>query len=151
MLVYVVALRDFMTAALSTPLAQAPQASTMLVRRMRMAESEYFRYNLKTNMWEGLKQYAISGHNTGPCPYGYAEDRTPHPNPMKASMGATRARLVRHPGQARWIILIFDWRAYEKLSVSGIARRLTELGAPPPGKGQAWSTSTVNGILRNPK
>jgi hypothetical protein len=40
--------------ATSEPIdVQAPQASTMLVRRMRMAESEYFRYNLKTNMWEG--------------------------------------------------------------------------------------------------
>ncbi len=73
--------------ATSEPIdVQAPAASTMLVRRMRMAESEYFRYNLKTMMWEGLQQYAISGHNTGPCPYGYLEDRTPHPNPLKASM-----------------------------------------------------------------
>src|SRR5579862_5552967 len=107
---------------------QAPQASTLLVRRMRMAESEYFRYNLKTMMWEGLQQYAIGGHNTGKCPYGYAEERTPHPNPMKASMGATRARLVRHPEQAEWVSRMFEWRAYEKLSVTGIARRLTDLG-----------------------
>jgi site-specific DNA recombinase len=138
--------------ATSEPIdVQAPQASTMLVRRMRMAESEYFRYNLKTNMWEGLKQYAISGHNTGPCPYGYREDRTPHPNPMKASMGATRARLVPDLGQAPWVTRMFEWRVYEKLSVSGIARRLTDQGAPPPGRGWAWSTSTVNNILRNPK
>jgi len=123
--------------ATSEPIdVQAPQASVMLVRRMRMAESEYFRYNLKTMMWEGLKQYAISGHNTGPCPYGYAEDRTPHPNPMKASMGATRARLIPHPDQAGWVTRIFDWRVYEKLSVSGIARRLTEQGAPPPRPGR---------------
>jgi hypothetical protein len=123
----------------------------MLVRRMHQAESEYFRYNLKTMMWEGLKQYAISGHNTGPCPYGYAEERTPHPNPMKASMGATRARLIPHPEQARWVTAMFEWRAYEKLSVAGIARRLTDLGAPPPGAGISWSTSTVNRMLRNPK
>jgi site-specific DNA recombinase len=123
--------------ATSEPIdAQAPAASTMLVRRMRMAESEYFRYNLKTMMWEGLKQYAISGHNTGPCPYGYAEDRTPHPNPMKASMGATRARLVPDPERAPWVTRIFDWRAWEKLSVAGIARRLTELGAPAPREGR---------------
>jgi hypothetical protein len=70
---------------------------------------------------------------------------------MKASMGATRARLIRHPGQAPWVTAMFDWRAWERLSVAGIARRLTELGAPPPGQGQAWSTSTVNRILRNPK
>jgi hypothetical protein len=123
----------------------------MLVRRMRMAESEYFRYNLKTNMWEGLKQYAIGGHNTGRCPYGYAEERTPHPNPMKASMGATRARLVPHPDQAPWVTRMFEWRAYEKLSVAGITRRLTDLGAPPPGRGQVWITGTVNRILKNPK
>jgi site-specific DNA recombinase len=138
--------------ATSEPIdAQAPQASTMLVRRMHMAEAEYFRYNLKTLMWEGLKQYAMGGHNTGPCPYGYAEDRTPHPNPMKASMGATRARLVKDPERGPWVTAMFDWRAYEHLSVAGIARRLTEQGAPPPGKGEAWSTGTVYGILKNPK
>ena len=138
--------------ATSEPIdVQAPAASTMLVRRMRMAESEYFRYNLKTMMWEGLKQYAISGHNTGKCPYGYAEDRTPHPNPMKASMGATRARLVPDPGRAPWVTRIFEWRAWEKLSVAGIARRLTDLGAPTPRDGRPWSSGAVAGILRNPK
>jgi DNA invertase Pin-like site-specific DNA recombinase len=131
--------------------ARAPQASTMLVRRMHQAEAEYFRYNLKTQMWEGLKQYAISGHNTGPCPYGYAEDRTPHPNPMKASMGATRARLVPHPEHAQWVTRMFTWRVYEKLSVAGIARRLTALGVPTPKGEQGWSAGTVHGILANPK
>jgi site-specific DNA recombinase len=137
--------------ATSEPIdVQAPAASTMLVRRVRMAESEYFRYNLKTLMWEGLQQYAIGGHNTGKCPYGYAEDRTPHPNPMKASMGATRARLVPDPIRAPWVTRMFEWRAWEKLSVAGIARRLTDLGAPAPGP-SGWNSGTVYNILRNPK
>jgi hypothetical protein len=68
----------------------------------------------------------------------YAEDRTPHPNPMKASMGATRARFVPDPGQAPWVTAMFEWRAYEKLSVSGIARRLTDQGPPPPGQATIW-------------
>jgi len=59
--------------------AAAPEASTILVRRMKQGMAEYFRYNLKAQMWEGLKQYAISGHNTGPAPYGYTEDRTTTP------------------------------------------------------------------------
>jgi len=75
----------------------------------------------------------------------------PSPNPMKASMGATRARLTPHPEQAIWVTRMFEWRAWEKLSVAGIARRLTDLGAPPSGKGTAWSTGTVYGILKNPK
>ena len=118
--------------------AQASEGSTILVRRMKQGVGEYFRYNLKTQMWGGLQQYVIAGFNTGRCPYGYAEDRSIHPNPMKASMGATRARLVIDPERGPWITRIFGWRVDEALSVPGIARRLTELGAPSPD-GKAWS------------
>ena len=58
---------------------QAAEGSTILVRRMKQGFAEYFRYQLKAQMWEGLRQYVIGGWNTGPCPYGYAEERTPHP------------------------------------------------------------------------
>jgi site-specific DNA recombinase len=131
--------------------ALAPDSAIKLVRRVKQGIAEYFRYNLKTQMWEGLKEYAISGHNTGSCPYGYAEDRTTHPNPMKASMGATRARLVPDPDRGPWVTRMFEWRVYEKLSVPGIARRLDALGAPAPAPGQPWSTATVGYILANPK
>jgi DNA invertase Pin-like site-specific DNA recombinase len=130
---------------------QAPEGSTILVRRIKQAEAEYFRYNLKTQMWEGLKQYVIGGFNTGRAPYGYAEDRTPHPNPLKASMGATRARLVPHPEQAAWVRRIFEWRAVEKLSVPGIARRLTALGVPNATGKTTWNAGAVYVILANPK
>jgi hypothetical protein len=69
---------------------------------------------------------------------------------MKAKMGATRARLVPHPEHAQWVTRTFEWRAYEKLSVPGIARRLTDLGVPPSG-GRAWAAGSVANILRNPK
>jgi hypothetical protein len=131
--------------------AAAPDAAVRLVRRVKQGIAEYFRYNLKTQMWEGLKEYAISGHNTGLCPYGYAEDRTPHPNPMKASMGATRARLVPDPERGPWVTKMFEWRVYEKLSLVSIARRLDKLGAPAPQPGTPWSPATVNHILANPK
>ena len=83
--------------------AQAPEAATILVRRMKQGMAEFFRYNLKAQMWEGLKQYTIAGYNIGLCPYGYLEDRTSHPNPMKQSMGATRARLVPDPERGPWV------------------------------------------------
>lgn len=54
----------------------APEASTILVRRVKQGMAEYFRYNVKAQLWEGLKQYAAAGYNTGPCPYGYVEERT---------------------------------------------------------------------------
>ena len=90
------------------------------------------------------------GHNTGLCPYGYAEDRTPHPNPMKQPMGATRARLVTDPERGPWVTRIFEWRVYEQLDCNGIARRLTEPGAPARD-GQPWCYGSVYTILRNPK
>jgi site-specific DNA recombinase len=126
-------------------------AAVRLVRRVEQGIAEYFRYNLKTQMWEGLKEYAISGHNTGRCPYGYAEDRTPHPNPMKASMGATRARLIIDPERGHWVTKMFEWRTDEKLSLLSIARRLIEQGAPAPVPGTPWSPTAVRAILANPK
>jgi site-specific DNA recombinase len=130
--------------------AAAPEASTILVRRMKQGMAEYFRYNLKAQMWEGLKQYAISGHNTGPAPYGYAEDRTPHPNPMKAQMGATRARLIPDPERGPWVTRIFQWRVHEKLSLQGIAQRLHQQAAPTRD-GKPWTIGAVSSILANPK
>jgi DNA invertase Pin-like site-specific DNA recombinase len=131
--------------------AHAPEAAVILVRRVKQGMAEYFRLNIKTQLWEGLRQYAISGHNTGPCPYGYAEDRTVHPNPMKASMGATRARLVPDPERGPWVTRMYQWRVGEKLSVPGIARRLTELGVPAPDPSKPWSPGTIAHILANPK
>jgi site-specific DNA recombinase len=130
--------------------AQAPEASTILVRRMKQGMAEFFRYNLKAQMWEGLKQYAIAGYNTGPVPYGYTADRSIHPNPLKASMGATRARLVPDPDRGPWVTKMYQWRVYEELDCNGIARRLTDAGAPSPSGGP-WDYMTVYQILRNPK
>jgi len=129
---------------------QAPDAAIMLVRRTKQNIAEYFKYNVKAQLWEGLRQYAISGHNTGLCPYGYAEDRTPHPNPMKQAMGATRAKLVIDPERGPWVTKMFEWRVFEELDCNGIARRLTELGAPTRD-GQPWCYGNVYTILRNPK
>jgi site-specific DNA recombinase len=129
---------------------QAAEGSTILVRRMKQGVAEYFRYQLKAQMWEGLRQYVIGGWNTGKTPYGYAAERSAHPNPIKASMGATRARLVPDPETGPWVTRIYEWRVYEKLSCPAIARRLDTAGAPSPD-GNGWSPATVARILKNPK
>jgi len=129
---------------------QAAEGSTILVRRMKQGVAEYFRYQLKAQMWEGLRQYVIGGFNTGPAPYGYLPERSTHPNPIKASMGATRARLVPDPERGPWVTRIFEWRVIEKLGYRTIASRLDRAGAPSPD-GNGWSAGTVAGILKNPK
>jgi site-specific DNA recombinase len=106
---------------------QAPEAFTILVRRVKQGMAEYFRYNVKAQLWEGLKQYVTAGYNTGPCPYGYLEERTAHPNPMKRNMGATRARLVPDPERGPWVTRMFQWRYMSSLtataSPAGLSRR----------------------------
>ena len=57
----------------------------------------------------------MDGWNIGPAPYGYAADRIPHPNPMKAAQGRTRARLVIDPATAPTVEAIFAWRTVGKL------------------------------------
>src|SRR5216683_2301597 len=47
---------------------QAAEGSTILVRRMKQGVAEYFRYQLKAQLWEGLRQYVIGGWNTGRAP-----------------------------------------------------------------------------------
>ena len=129
---------------------QAADGSTILVRRMKQGVAEYFKYQLKAQMWEGLRQYVIGGWNTGPAPYGYQPERSTHPNPIKANMGATRARLVPDPETGPWVTRIYEWRVYEKLSRLTIARQLDRAGAPSPD-GKGWGPGAVARILKNPE
>ena len=129
---------------------QAGEGSVILVRRMKQGVAEYFRYQLKAQMWEGLKQYVIGGWNTGKTPYGYQAERSIHPNPIKANMGATRARLIPDPERGPWVTRIYEWRVVEKLSQLTIARRLDRAAAPSPD-GKGWSPAAVARILKNPK
>jgi hypothetical protein len=69
---------------------------------------------------------------------------------MKASMGATRARLVPDPERAPWVTRIFEWRVYEQVSADTIAQRLHRQGAPSKD-GKPWTPGGVYSILRNPK
>ncbi len=114
--------------------APAPEAATILVRRMKQGIAEYFRYNLKAQMWEGLRQYAIAGHNTGPLPLRVR--RGPHrpPQPDEGQHG----RDPRPPGarpRARPL-------GHEDLRMAGLREtRLQQhrpaaapAGSPAPGR-----------------
>ena len=132
------------------PQIEGANATMILVRRVKQGVAEWYRLQLREKIWKGLQEHHLAGWNTGPVPYGYAPDRHPHPNPMKAGMGLTRHKLAADPDTAPWVPRIFEWRILDHLALTAIARRLDELGAPCPG-GQRWSGSTVDAILKNPK
>lgn len=52
--------------------------------------------------------------------------------------------------EAKWVRLMFQWAAKDRMNCQQIADHLTDLGVPTPrGRSSQWHRSTVAGILRN--
>jgi site-specific DNA recombinase len=128
-------------------------ATTVLVRRVKQGVAEWYRIQLKEKVWKGLVEHSMDGWNTGPAPHGYAADRVPHPNPVKAAQGRTKTRLISDPATAPTVEAIFTWRTVDKLGLPTIAARLNASPAlfPAPAGSEGWAASSVDAILRNPK
>ncbi len=128
-------------------------ATAILVRRVKQGVAEWYRLKLKGDIWKGLVEHSAEGWNIGTPPYGYAAERVTHPNPLKASQGHTKTRLILDPAAAPVVAQIFTWRVVHKLGLPAIAKRLNADTAlyPPPGAAAAWTQSTVYTILKNPK
>lgn len=52
--------------------------------------------------------------------------------------------------EAKYVRMIFDWFANEKISAGEAARRLTKLGIPTYSGRPEWHEGTVNEMLKNP-
>ena len=128
-------------------------STTVLVRRVKQGVAEWYRLHLKEQVWKGFIEHNAEGWNIGTPPHGYAAKRFPHPNPLKASQGRTKSRLVIDPGTAPAAEAIFTWRVLDRLGVPTIAARLNADPAayPPPAGTAGWTDSTVRAILANPK
>ena len=57
---------------------------------------------------------------------------------------------VINEGEAQTVRLIYS-RFLDGMSISAIARRLTQQGVPSPGGGQKWQSTTIESILTNEK
>jgi DNA invertase Pin-like site-specific DNA recombinase len=128
-------------------------ATAILVRRVKQGVAEWYRLQLKDKIWKGLAEHSLDGWNIGTVPHGYAAQRHPHPNPLKASQGRTKTRLDIDPAAAPAISDIYTWRTVDKLGLPTIAARLNASPAlyPPPAGSEGWAVSTVHAILANPK
>ncbi len=126
-------------------------ATTVLVRRVKQGVAEWYRLQLKEKAWKGWVEHNAAGWNVGVPPYGYLAERHPHPNPLKASQGRTKTRLITDPARRRAVQDIYTWRTAFKLGVPTITARLKADPAayPPPGPG--WNEWSVYTILANPK
>ncbi len=128
-------------------------ATTILVRRVKQGVAEWYRFQIKEKAWKGLREHALDGWNIGTPPYGYQAERTPHPVPVKAAQGRTKARLVPDPARAPVVAQIFTWRTVDRLGIPEITDRLNagHHACPPADPGKGWTQSGVYSILENPK
>jgi site-specific DNA recombinase len=126
-------------------------ATTVLARRVKQGVAEWYRLQLKEKAWKEWTEHNAAGWNVGVPPYGYTAQRHPHPNPLKASMGQTKTRLVPDPEHRPVVEAIYTWRTALRLGVPTITLRLLADPAvyPPPEGG--WAEAGVRVILANPK
>jgi len=127
-------------------------STTLLVRRVKQGVAEWYRLKLKEQTWKGFAEHNAEGWNIGPAPYGYAAEKHPHPNPVKAAQGRTKTRLVINPAERPAVEAIFRWRTVKKLGVPTITSRLNaDPAAYPSPAGKGWTDPAVRAILANPK
>ena len=127
-------------------------ATTILVRRVKQGVAEWYRFQLREKVWAGLREHSLAGWNLGKVPTGYLAEKHPHPNPIKATEGRTKTRLIPDPVFAPVVTQIYQWRVVDHLGKPTIRRRLAEAPhrypTPPSG---AWSLALIDEILSNPK
>ena len=124
--------------------------TTLLVRRIKMGTSEFYRLQMLGLCWDGLVQHAIDGWNIGPAPYGYCPDRHQHPaaqsrpgpDPHPADP-RPRTRPRRHPASSTGA----STTGCQSPPSPGNSTATRSPTRPAPG----WTEPTVSAILRNPK
>lgn len=113
-----------------------------------MSRREYKTINRRLQMGK-LSAVKEGKYIAGRPPYGYIRVR------LNDANGFT---LEPHDEQADIVRMIFNWYAYgikapngglQSIGATGIADKLNGLGIPPQ-RGNAWSYSSVRGILSNP-
>jgi site-specific DNA recombinase len=123
------------------PMSEDPNDQLLLQIRGAVAEYE------RTLITERLRRGRLARLRAGELlpwirpPFGYQVDPDRPRDP---------AGLRRDPYAAAVVEQIFSWFAQERMTLSGIAARLTASGIPTPTGKAAWTTSSLRHLLRNP-
>ncbi len=109
------------------------------------AIGEFESSNIKSRTASGRLESALNGNFPGRnVAYGYARILTEN---------GARLRIIE--AEEKWVRAIYDWFARDKMTYSGIAKRLNDLSipkgksAPKASKNAPWAAQHIRGILRN--
>ena len=123
---------------------QHQSAEGNLLRQMQGMIAEYERAKILERTRRGRRYAARQGKVSvlGHAPYGYRY--------VTKQQGNGEARYEVVLEEAQHVRDIFTWVALEGLSLSRVAKRLTERGVLTRTGKTRWDTATIRGILLNP-
>ena len=117
---------------------------------MGYGNQQYIR-NLRHAVRRGQEDAHLKGYSTGNYPFGYTSVDVP--GSEYGRKGKLRKKMVIHEGNAIWVRKVFDMFVHQKIRISKIVRKLTELNAPKDHRSivDRWHHQEVVHILRNPR
>ncbi len=140
-------------------LSGSMRATQVLTRRVKQGIAEWYVLELLEKSWGGFEVHTQQGFNVGKPPYGYTQNKIPHPVAARRADGASKHKLAPDPDRGPVVTHIFALRVGERLGYKAIAERLNlDLDRfPPPvpvdparAVGR-WTQSAVREIIHNPK
>jgi site-specific DNA recombinase len=126
---------------LNRPLGQSPEDDLLL--QVQGMFAEYERARLLERSRRGKRHLAQAGAISvlSRAPYGYRYvDRGASDGVARFEVADDRAAVVRQ---------IFHWVGREQVTLSGVCRRLLEMGVPSPAGKKRWSRSVIADVLKN--
>lgn len=127
---------------LNQPQSHSPEDELLL--QVQGVIAEYERAKTLERIRRGKRHAARNGSVSvlANAPYGYRY--------IAKGQGGGRARMEVVPEQATVVQKMFEWIAYERLTLARISRRLAELGIPSPNGNVFWSRGSIHHVLSNP-
>jgi site-specific DNA recombinase len=127
---------------LNRPLGKGPEDDLLL--QVQGIVAEYERAKILERSRRGRLHAARRGRVSvlSHAPYGYRY--------IPKGVASGEARYEVCLAEAKIVQAVFRWVAFERLSISQVARRLAAQGILSPRGRAVWDPSTVWGMLRNP-
>lgn len=113
--------------------------------------NQQFIRNLRHAVRRGQEDAHRKGFSTGGHPFGYTTVDVPGSEYGRKKK--LRKKVVIHEDHAAWVRKIFDMFVHQKISISKIARELTQFNAPKDHRSTVnqWNHQSVLYLLHNPR
>jgi site-specific DNA recombinase len=127
---------------LNRGIGETPEEELLL--QVQGVIAEYERAKIIERSRRGRRHAAQRGslNSIAHAPYGYRY--------ISKHQGGGEAYYQLVPDEAAIVRQIFEWVGHDRLTLSGISRRLHEQGLPSPKGNERWNRASICDMLKNP-